>query len=291
MTAELGIWAGAIGAAIHGAEATAGRTTGPRSARAGRAMTDPAYQPHYRQIEQALRERITALRPGDRLPSDAELCAEFGVSRMTARARDAAARGGRPHPARARAGQLRGRAARPSPGQPADDLQPGDGPRAAASRARGVLDPGHPAVDSPPRPRASASRSGEPIVHLRRLRLADDEPIALESAVLIGATAPRRDDRRPRERGSLHEALRGGRLRRSGAAPGRSLRPRRRPRTPDCSPSGRGDPLLVERRVIADVHGRRIEATESRYPADRYAPRRPVRRRGARSRTRPRRRR
>jgi GntR family transcriptional regulator len=33
----------------------------------------------------------------------------------------------------------------------------------------------------------------------------------------------------------------------------------------------RGEPLLVERRVIRDVQGRRIEATESRYPADRYA--------------------
>ena len=32
-----------------------------------------------------------------------------------------------------------------------------------------------------------------------------------------------------------------------------------------------GDPLLVERRVIVDGHGRRIEATESRYAADRYA--------------------
>jgi DNA-binding GntR family transcriptional regulator len=31
-----------------------------------------------------------------------------------------------------------------------------------------------------------------------------------------------------------------------------------------------GDPLLVERRVIMDGHGRRIEAAESRYPADRY---------------------
>jgi hypothetical protein len=28
--------------------------------------------------------------------------------------------------------------------------------------------------------------------------------------------------------------------------------------------------MLVEQRVIADGHGRRIEATESRYPADRY---------------------
>jgi GntR family transcriptional regulator len=33
----------------------------------------------------------------------------------------------------------------------------------------------------------------------------------------------------------------------------------------------RGDPMLVERRVILDAHGRPVEATESRYPADRYA--------------------
>ena len=89
VTAELGTWAGAIGAAIHGAEGSPGSRTG-RAARlvtaiGGRPMTDAAYQPQYRQIEQALRERIATLRPGERLPSDAELCAEFGVSRMTAR--------------------------------------------------------------------------------------------------------------------------------------------------------------------------------------------------------------
>ena len=33
----------------------------------------------------ANRERIARLRPGQRLPSDADLCEEFGVSRMTAR--------------------------------------------------------------------------------------------------------------------------------------------------------------------------------------------------------------
>ena len=43
------------------------------------------YAPRYREIEAALRERIARLRPGQRLPSDADLCAEFGVSRMTAR--------------------------------------------------------------------------------------------------------------------------------------------------------------------------------------------------------------
>ena len=43
------------------------------------------YLPQYRRIEQALRERISRLSAGDRLPSDIELCEEFGVSRMTAR--------------------------------------------------------------------------------------------------------------------------------------------------------------------------------------------------------------
>ena len=32
-----------------------------------------------------------------------------------------------------------------------------------------------------------------------------------------------------------------------------------------------GDPILVERRVILDGHGRPVEATESVYRPDRYA--------------------
>ncbi len=43
------------------------------------------YAPRYREIEAVLRGRIARLRPGQRLPSDADLCEEFGVSRMTAR--------------------------------------------------------------------------------------------------------------------------------------------------------------------------------------------------------------
>jgi len=48
-------------------------------------MIETGYVPQHRRIEQVLRERITSMQPGDRLPSDAELVAEFGVSRMTAR--------------------------------------------------------------------------------------------------------------------------------------------------------------------------------------------------------------
>ena len=62
MTAELGTWAGAIGAA---STARSGRAAAPAS---GVPMTEPGYQPHYRQIEQALRERISTMRPGERLP-------------------------------------------------------------------------------------------------------------------------------------------------------------------------------------------------------------------------------
>src|SRR4051794_26710489 len=41
--------------------------------------------PRYQQIADHLRALVDNGRPGDRLPSDAELCATFGVSRMTAR--------------------------------------------------------------------------------------------------------------------------------------------------------------------------------------------------------------
>ncbi|MBE1489680.1 GntR family transcriptional regulator [Plantactinospora soyae] len=45
------------------------------------AATTPAYQV----IERELRQMIAEAKPGDHLPSDAELCERFGVSRMTAR--------------------------------------------------------------------------------------------------------------------------------------------------------------------------------------------------------------
>jgi GntR family transcriptional regulator len=109
----------------------------------------------------------------------------------------------------------------------------------------------------------------QPVVHLRRIRLADDEPMALESTVLIGACA---DAVMTADlaHGSLHETLgRAGFVLRRGtgtiAAAAATAE--------DARLLGirTGDPLLVERRVITDGHGRRIEGTESRYPADRYA--------------------
>ena len=48
-------------------------------------LADRRFVPRYYEIEQALRARVAKLAAGRPVPSDAELCEEFGVSRMTAR--------------------------------------------------------------------------------------------------------------------------------------------------------------------------------------------------------------
>ena len=91
--------------------------------------------------------------------------------------------------------------------------------------------------------------SGQPVVHLRRLRQADGEPIALESTILIGACA---DAVMTADlaHGSLHETLgRAGFVLRRGtgtiAAAAATAEDAR------LLAIRTGDPLLVERRVIA----------------------------------------
>lgn len=225
------------------------------------------YAPRYRQIEQALRERIAALRPGDPLPSDAELSAQFGVSRMTARnAMQQLVEEGL-------AIRIPGRGtfvAEPPAHRQAHRLTSFTAEmerrgRVPSSRllAREIR------MARPKEAEALAIPAGDPIVFLRRLRLADNEPIAVETAVLHGRCAPivMATDL---EHGSLHEALaRAGIVPRRGTA---TIGAEAATRT-DARLLGirAGSPLLVERRIIVDTHGRRIEATESRYPADRYA--------------------
>lgn len=230
-------------------------------------MSVSSLGPQYRQIEQQLRIRIATLHPGARMPSDSELCAEFGVSRMTARSAMqrlvddglVARRPGRgsfvvdpPAHRQAnrlmtftqemlRAGRLPSsrvltRVIRPSTSQEASDL--GITPR-------------------------------QPIVHVRRLRMADGVPVAIESAVLIGACANAVMSA-DLAGGSLHESLR-----RDGLVPRRGTATIAAEAATSADARlleiRTGDALLVERRVIIDGHGRRIEATESRYRADRYA--------------------
>jgi GntR family transcriptional regulator len=109
----------------------------------------------------------------------------------------------------------------------------------------------------------------QPVVHLRRLRQADDEPIALETTILIGACA---DAVMTADlaHSSLHETLgRAGFLLARGT--GTIAAATATPEEARLLGIRIGDPLLVERRVILDDGGRAIEVTESVYAADRYA--------------------
>jgi GntR family transcriptional regulator len=106
-------------------------------------------------------------------------------------------------------------------------------------------------------------------VLLRRLRLADAVPIAIETAVLtrrIADVVMLAD----LETGSLHEALAGAglQLRRGNAT---ITAEAASPEDARLLAVRAGEPLLVERRVIADAQAHPVEATESRYPGNRYA--------------------
>ena len=230
-------------------------------------MIETGYVPHHRRIEQVLRERITAMQPGDRLPSDAELVAEFGVSRMTARnaMQRLAAEG-----LVAREPGRGSFVATPVAHRRTDRLMTFTSEMSRRGRVPSSRLLAR-AIRPSTRPEAAslALAPGEPVVEVRRIRLADNEPIALESAVLVASCAPfvlTAD----LEHGSLHAAISAGgqTLRRGSGTVGAGAATAEDARLLDIR---RGDPLLIERRVIVDDSGRRIEATESRYPADRYA--------------------
>lgn len=223
--------------------------------------------PQYRRIELALRSRLATMRPGEKLPSDVELCREFGVSRMTARnAMQRLADDGLVQRVPGRGSFV----VEPPAHRHADRLM-----AFSQEMARQGRRPSSRVLDREVRPASDAEAAaldlapGEPVVVVRRLRLADGRPVAIERAVLVGRTAGvvMAADL---EAGSLHEAL---------ARTGISLRRGRATISSEAATPEdaalldipEGEALLVERRVIADAQARRVEATESRYPGSQYA--------------------
>jgi GntR family transcriptional regulator len=229
-------------------------------------MSALVHAPRYREIESALRARIATLHPGQRLPSDADLCVEFGVSRMTAR--------------HAMAQLAEEGLVRRDPGRGTFVAEPPTHRRASSlmtfsreMRRQGRVPTSRVVrrlVRVPTETERAALRltHDEQVLELCRVRLADSEPVAVETAVLTQrcASAVLAADL---ESGSLHEALIG-----AGIVPSRgtSSIAAEAASHADASLLGvpAGAPLLVERRLILDQRGRAVERTESRYAATRY---------------------
>jgi GntR family transcriptional regulator len=220
------------------------------------------FVPRYYEIEQALRARISSLEPHSPLPSDAELCEEFAVSRMTARgAVQRLVHEGLVYRVPGRGTFVADRAAHRSATHIlsfSDEMRrKGREPRSRVveSRRRSATE-------------MEQERLGvDEVVVVRRVRLADDAPIALETAVfparvagVLGADL---------ERESLFEVLsKAGTIPTAGRATVSALSASaEEARLLEIK---KGDALLVERRLIRDQDGEPLELTESRYVGSRY---------------------
>jgi GntR family transcriptional regulator len=219
----------------------------------------------YREIAAYLSELVSEGEPGDRLPSDAELCERFGVSRMTARhavqllvaeGRVVRRRGRGTFIATRRVARMLG-----SPLSFTESMRRRGCEASSQVLALGSTDP------SPEDVEALGLDPGERPVLLERLRLADGVPMAIETAVITPRCADVLEE--DLSTGSLHDAFE-----RLGHVPARALAQvtarRVRSRERDLLDLPGSGVVVTERRVIFDQEGLPLEHTETCYAAERY---------------------
>jgi GntR family transcriptional regulator len=220
----------------------------------------------YQEIERWLRRRVLRSSLGDPLPSESELAAQFGVSRMTARqaVQNLAAEG----LVQRRRGAGTFVAPRPIHRHEGSLMSFTEDMRRRGLKASSRL------LEAGLRPATTADLEalrlpdGARVVAISRLRLADGVPLAIEHAALPAECAGVLAD--DLETGSLHDSLVAAgrrptlsrswiRARLTTAAESRLL---------EIPPRSA---LLVERRIIDDSEGRPLEHTETAYNAANYA--------------------
>jgi GntR family transcriptional regulator len=222
-------------------------------------------QARYEQIAAYLHELVANAEPGDRLPSEAELCERFAVSRMTARqAVQLVANEGLIDRRRGAGTFVR---ARPVPRDLGSPLS-----FSGSMKARGMiassetLQWGEVVPDEDERIALGLNEESTAYV-LERLRRADGTPMAIERAVMPQDLALALGD--DFQEGSLHDEFR-----RVGRTPTEAhaevsarLANKRERELLGLPPTGI---IISERRTIYDQEGRALERTETRYAANRY---------------------
>ncbi|MEW9548387.1 GntR family transcriptional regulator [Nonomuraea sp. NPDC050783] len=221
--------------------------------------------PRHQAVERHLRSRIANLRPGDAVESDSELSALFNVSRMTVR--QAAQRlvdegliyrvpgvgtfvaEPKVHRDMARLRSFTEEMARR--GAVA-------GSRVLSAELRAGTADELAALHLAPR---------STVTHVRRLRLADGRPVAIENVVLpMSCSAVLNEDL---EHSSLHEALRTlGEI--PTSATGTLVAVNAGAEDAELLQVEPGAALLVEERLIVNQNGQPLEKTQTRYLGDEF---------------------
>lgn len=222
--------------------------------------------PRYLEIADYLRELVATAEPGDRLPSDAQLCKRFGVSRMTARQAVMILSNERLLERKRGSGTFVSSSRVPralgSPLSFSESMR-----RRGMTPTSRVLRAG-PAPLSSDAARALGIQASEPAIVLERLRLADDTPMAIERAVIPATDSNLLDE--DLTTGSLHAAFeRAGRIpTRALAQVGARKATSRERELLDLPAHGI---ILSEVRTIFDQCEAPLEHTSTFYAAERYA--------------------
>jgi GntR family transcriptional regulator len=225
----------------------------------------PAGTTRYREIERYLRTLVEGARPGAPLPSEAELCERFSVSRMTVRqALQELTNDGL---VERRRGQGTFVAHRPVHRRPGVFLSFTEEMNRRGMQATSrLLSAGMDDARRSEHPDLGLAPDSQ-VVRVVRVRLADGVPVALEDAALIPELREVLDE--DLGGGSLHGALADRGVVATRATGTITARLARASETEllDLAPQSA---LLVELRILFDQDGRVFERTETRYAADRY---------------------
>jgi len=230
-------------------------------------MSSNKRAPLYAQIEAILRERIRQMQPGDPLPSDRDLASEFGVSYLTARqaiTRLASAglvsrevgRGTfviHPHVEKDLSGLT---------SFSEDMLRRGMKVRASVLEC--TIKPAMAEIAE-----ALHILTESPVIHIRRLRFANDIPMALESVALSAVSFPGLKDVDFATQ-SLYETLERNYGVRLAVAKGTLGAASPSAEEAALLQISQNTPLIVVKRIAYSDLGDPIEYGESRYRSDRY---------------------